>query len=495
MITIRNKYEYDCEVLIVGGGPAGSGLAFHLAKVGVSVIVVESATFPRDKVCGDGVSPIALAELHAMGITKTESFKKANEIKRVGLFLNEEQVVVDLSKPDHLPLHARIIPRLELDSWIYEAARAAGARFLQATRFCKYEIKPGVVTTWVKQKEGIRAITSKLMVGADGSNSAVARQMHGAKSHEHFQLLGLRAYFENVNGPQDRVDIYFAEESFPGIYWMFPKGRSGANIGMAMVSATLPQSPKHVRELLQQHLENNKHIQERIGKGRLNGKILGWPIHFFNASLPVSGHRILLTGDAAGLINPLSGDGIQYALLSARWAAHTIVDALKGDDLSAEALLTYRKKMDQELAYDFAFSNFLVQFSRNKSLSKVWMQIIRILIERAKTDREYADTIAGIFEGTYPSFKALTPAFIQKSLWQGGATGLQAVIEMAANPMGAVDKGRSLFQAALSVLGQVKAHPAEQRQWVADVIKNGVAVADHTLKHIVRAAADIKKGA
>ena len=89
-------------------------------------------------------------------------------------------------------------------------------------------------------------IKTKIIVGADGSNSTVARLMHGAKHSDEFQLLGLRAYYENINGPKDRVDIYFTGESFPGIYWLFPKGEDGANIGMAMVSATLPYKPSQV---------------------------------------------------------------------------------------------------------------------------------------------------------------------------------------------------------------------------------------------------------
>ncbi|MEP6846105.1 MAG: FAD-dependent monooxygenase, partial [Panacibacter sp.] len=119
MIKIKPVYKYDCDVLIAGGGPAGSALAYHLAKKGLKIIVAEAECFPRDKVCGDGVSPIALAELDAMGIKNWEGFAGANEISKVGLFIKEDKVFINLSKPEHLPFHARIIPRIELDNWIY----------------------------------------------------------------------------------------------------------------------------------------------------------------------------------------------------------------------------------------------------------------------------------------------------------------------------------------------------------------------------------------
>ncbi len=128
MISIQPIHKYDCDVLIAGGGPGGSSLAFYLAGKGIKTIVVESQKFPRDKICGDGVSPIALAELQRLGITGSEEFSRLNEINKVGLFIEGQKVMIDLSKPDHLPFHARIVPRLQLDNWIYEAAKKR-ARF------------------------------------------------------------------------------------------------------------------------------------------------------------------------------------------------------------------------------------------------------------------------------------------------------------------------------------------------------------------------------
>ena len=142
MVTIKPIQKYDCDVLIAGGGPAGSGLAFHLAGKGFKVIVVEAEKFPRDKVCGDGVSPIALSELHAMGITGMEKFARANEISKVGLFIKNDKVFIDLSKPSHLPFHARIIPRIELDQMIYEAAISVGATYIESIRVVSYSISP-----------------------------------------------------------------------------------------------------------------------------------------------------------------------------------------------------------------------------------------------------------------------------------------------------------------------------------------------------------------
>lgn len=484
MISIKPIIKYDCDVLIAGGGPAGSGLAFHLATKGYKVIVVEAEKFPRDKVCGDGVSPIALAELHAMGITGTEKFALANEINKVGLFLKNDKVFINLSKPEHLPFHARIIPRIELDNWIFEAAKKAGAVYMESTRVIGYTITHNAAIVELKQGQKKLSLKAKILAGADGSSSTLARQMNGAKPNDEFQLLGLRAYYENVNGPTDRVDIYFTGESFPGIFWMFPKGPNGANIGMAMVSKTLPQKPSHVKEMLINHINNNADIAERIGNGKMDGKIEGWPITFFNAQSSITANRLILVGDAAGLINPLSGDGIQYALLSARWASETLETCLQKNDFSSEAIYAYRKKVDKELGYDFALSNLLVQFPRNKTFTPVWMLILTVMISRAKQDKEYADIIAGIFEGTYPSYKALAPSFILKSLLQGGKDIGKTLKDFMADPASMMNSGLNITNTALYMMEAIKDNPQENGRWVLNTISKTAAVAGHVFQQV-----------
>lgn len=484
MLVLKQKINYDCDVLIVGGGPSGSALAFHLAKVGAKVIVVEAEKFPRDKVCGDGVSPIALSELDKMGITKTKNFARANEIKKVGLFLKNDQVFINLSKPEHLKYHARIIPRIELDNMIFEAAKKAGASYIEKARVLKYSISSTAALVTLKTPSGTSTLKTKLVVGADGSRSIISRQLRGTKPSEDYQLLGLRAYYNNVNGPTDRVDIYFSEEGFPGIFWMFPKGKSDANIGMAMISKTFPKKPDHIKNLLLNHIANHPEIQKRIGKGSLEAKMEGWPITFFNTSQKLCSDRVLLVGEAAGLINPLSGDGIQYALLSSSWAAQTIENCLEVDDFSESNLNSYVRKVHKEVGYDFALSNLLVQFPKNKTLTKIWMQILTILISRAKKDKAYADIIAGIFEGTYPSYKALTIPFILKSIKQGGVEVGNALLESLKSPDEILEDSADVLNSLFKIVEEIKEDPVQQLKWAGTTLSKTAAVAGHLVKRV-----------
>lgn len=485
MITISPIHKYECDVLIAGGGPSGSALAFYLAKQHIKVIVIEAKKFPRDKICGDAVSAVALSELHRMGITGLEAFSKVNEINDVALFIEEEKITVDLVRSENLPFQGRVIPRLQLDNWIYEAAKKAGAKFLEEARLTDYTVTENSVSAEIKSGSSTTNLKAKILVGADGSNSTVARKLNGNKPSGKYQLLGLRTYYENVNGPADRCDIFFTGDNFPGLFWLFPTGPHTANIGSAMIASTLPPNQTHVTTLLHNQLKKNKSFVDRIGKGKMKGKVHGWPLTFQDPKCKIIGDRVLLTGDAAGLINPLSGDGIQYALLSARWASECINESVEQNEFSVNALRSYKRKLDEEMAYDLAVSNLLIQVTRNRTFTTFWMEILKIVFERAKHDREYAAVIGGIFDGSLPSYKALHPGFILKSVLQGGMHfGSNTLDGILQGPGHWLKKGKDTQLFAKKVFNVIKENPADQVRWLAGVARKGVEVGGHIIKDI-----------
>ncbi len=485
MITIQPIHKFDCDVLITGGGPSGSALAYYLAKAGIKVIVVESQKFPRDKICGDAVSAVALSELDKMGITNLEEFSKANQINDVALFIEQEKITVDLTRSEELPFQGRVIPRLKLDNWIYEAALKAGAIFLEDTRLINYSIYEDYVSIEIKCGVNNRVLKSKLIAGADGSNSTVARKLNGNKPSEAYQLLGLRAYYEDVNGPTDRCDIFFTGDNFPGLFWLFPTGPGTANVGSAMIARTIPPNQTHVKTLLNNQTRNNNNLAERIGKGKIRGKIHGWPLTFQDPKAAIVGDHVLLVGDAAGLINPLSGDGIQYALLSARWAAECLAECVAKNDYSLASLQSYKKKLDKEMAYDMALSQLLIQVTRNRTFTPIWMEILKIIFERAKDDKEYAKIIGGIFDGSLPSYKALNPTFILKSFLQGTMHfGLNTASGILQGPAHWIKKGKDTKRFANSILKSISEQPGDHAKWLAGVAAKGLKVGGHVIKDI-----------
>jgi flavin-dependent dehydrogenase len=283
----------------------------------------------------------------------------------------------------------------------------------------------------------------------------------------------------------DRCDIFFTGDNFPGLFWLFPTGPDTANVGSAMIASTLPPNQTHVKTLLANQIENNKNFAERIGQGKIKGKVYGWPLTFQNPKDKIISNRLLLIGDAAGLINPLSGDGIQYALLSARWAAECLFECAAKNDFSVAALNSYKKTLDKEMAYDMALSNLLIQVTRNRTFTPIWMEILLILFERAKTDKQYASIIGGIFDGTLPSYKALNPNFILKSILQGG-------IHFASNAASGIlqgpeywnKKGKDTSYLAKNIIRSIRQNPSDQLKWLAGVAHKGLKVGGHVIREI-----------
>ncbi|MEO6037031.1 MAG: FAD-dependent monooxygenase, partial [Saprospiraceae bacterium] len=437
--------------------------------------------------CGDVISPVALTELQQIGVTGSPEFAATNEISKAGLYFTGQKIAeIELPKGDDMPFYTRVIPRLEIDHWIYEAARKAGAVFLENAQLTHYTRYAHCVSATIKQGGESKRLKAKMIVGADGSSSTVARIFNGSKPADTDRLLALRAYYEDINGPADSCDIHFTGDNFPGIYWIFPTGPTTANVGLGMVAKTLPDQQSHIQALLTNQIRQNKPLAERIGKGRIKGKIQGWPLTMYRPEKAITGDRLLLIGDAAGLINSLSGDGIQYALLSGRWAAECLAECVDKNDFSAAALLRYKTKVDQELGYDFALSNLLVQIARNRTLNPAWMRILLVLMERARVDPGYATILGGIFGGTHPSYKALQPDFILKTILQGG---IHVGMRTASGVFGGPDQwkqiGKGAGQLAQGIVRNIREQPVDYAGWAGEVARQGWKVSGHILKDLL----------
>ena len=150
----------------------------------------------------------------------------------------------------------------------------------------------------------------------------------------------------------------------------------------------------------------------------MDGRVLGCPLTTYNPRLPLAGDRVMLVGDAAGLINPLNGEGIQYALHSGRWAADVASDCLSSGRLDAASLHRYQQRVQHSLGHDMALSRLVVQLIRNRALNPVWLRALRIIAARAAMDPDYAYRIGCVVTGLVPATRTLGLSLAAKTAGQ-----------------------------------------------------------------------------
>jgi len=478
MFQVQTKSAVDADVAIVGAGPAGAATACHFARAGFRVVLFDQRRFPRDKVCGDFVGPAALAELDRLGLFST--FANATKIRNGALYVNGHRVV---GRPfphiGSLREYGLCIPRTLLDETIVGEAVASGAHLIEEARVTGYETDTTGVTVFYQHADADKTLRTRLLIGADGSSSLISRILRGAKPPRRDRIVAVRAYFEGVEGRADQADLYVNSSSFPGYYWLFPTGPDTANVGVGMPleACTGTNKQPQLGQLLTQLIESDPAIHCRLARAKMSGRIVGWPLATFNPRLPIIANRVALVGDAAGLINPLSGEGIQYALRSARWSSESLLDPLSRDNLSALGLGPYAKRVQAEMRYDMALSRLIIDVVQNRALNPLWLSALRVIAQRGASDSGYYDIAAGIFAGIVPARELLTLPFFWRTAKSAAMTLGTAAIEALRGPGRVRGSSPTITNTIASMFKDSVGHPIATLEWSADCVSSAFELA------------------
>ncbi len=311
------------DTIVVGAGPAGSVTAYRLATAGLSVLLLDRARFPRDKPCGGGLTLRAVRQLPIDPAPVVE-----DEISTFELGLDYGR---HIERRGRGPL-VLMTQRRRLDHFLAERAAEAGAEFRDAVRVTAVETDEAGATVSVN---GTRA-SAPVVIGADGANGVTARALGLARTHTYGVALEGNVHFPDIEEARCRGRAIVQLGSVPGGYtWIFPKG-DHANVGAGGWGHAGPQLRAHLSRLCREYGVPEDRVHDLRGhRLPMRGA----------AESPVAG-RGLLVGDAAGLIDPLSGDGMYEAFVSARLAAEAVLDLLAG---RASDLGPYALRIDREL--------------------------------------------------------------------------------------------------------------------------------------------------
>jgi geranylgeranyl reductase family protein len=311
--------SYD--VIVVGAGPAGSTSAYFLAREGFSVLLLDRARFPRDKPCGGGVTARAAALLPFSIEPVVEDVVDRLEI---GLSYTRR-----FERQSEKPL-IYMTRRVALDALLVEKAREAGAVFREATKVTEVELRADDVIVKTKDWTGV----GRVVIGADGTNGVTARALGCAGARMHLVALEADLSYDAVDRDRYRGRAVLELGAVPGGYgWIFPKG-DHVNVGVGGWEAEGPRLRSHLAGLVDGH---------GLQGGSLEN-VRGYRLPLRAAGDPLTNGRGLVVGDAAGLVDPLTGDGMYEAFLSARLASRTVTDFLRGrtDGLAPYAEATLR---------------------------------------------------------------------------------------------------------------------------------------------------------
>jgi geranylgeranyl reductase family protein len=305
------------DVLVVGGGPAGSATAHHLAKAGAKVLLADKATFPRDKPCGGGLTTRAFVRCPVDPTPVVEATVDVVELRfRYG---------------DSVQRHARapvihMTQRSRLDAFLLDAARAEGV-----------EVREGATVTF---GDGVRvggeAIAADVVVGADGANGVTARAFGLGDAIVHGVALEGNVGYGRASHERYRRRVVIEFADIPGGYgWVFPKG-DHVNVGVGAWQTEGPRLRDHLARVCKAH---GLQLEELTS-------VRGHRLPLRRPASRMVGERALLVGDAAGLIDPASGDGMYECFVSASLAAEAVVDLLAG---RVATLAAYSVAVDQAL--------------------------------------------------------------------------------------------------------------------------------------------------
>jgi geranylgeranyl reductase family protein len=324
------------DVLVIGAGPGGSTTAYHLARAGLDVMLVERASFPREKVCGDGLTPRAVVALERMGIDLADpGFERHH-----GLRIYSRRVTLELPWPAirSFPGHGFTMTRGAFDELLARRAEKAGATLLERTEAVSPLVDGGWVNgALVRDAEGPSSdpaeVRARFVVASDGASSRFAGQAGVRREPKRPLGIAARGYYRTPRHPgpwlEVWMDLWEDDVLMPGYGWLFPLSDGSVNVGAGLLNTF-----KNFKDVSAQRVYDAfvRMLPERFGvtDATAEGRPLSGPLPMGFSRTPAAVPGMLVVGDAAGVVNPFNGEGIAYAMESAELAAELLREAIVG---------------------------------------------------------------------------------------------------------------------------------------------------------------------
>jgi menaquinone-9 beta-reductase len=342
-------------ICIIGAGPAGATTALYLAKMGIPHVVVDAATFPRDKVCGDGLDAKVTRVLNDLNpawmdelMATADTYSQAWGARMIAPNGRTADFFFPQDKANPLPLYT-VARRADFDHWLVRHFNVQYTDFQQDTKVERMERLPnGQWQIEARRGDGTPVtIEASLLIGADGDHSTVLRHLGQRGIDRRYYAAAQRQYWQGIEGfhGDGLIEFYFPPTLPWAYFWMFPLPNGAANTGLVMLSEPMARRKVNLRDELRRILYEDPVIAPRLAGATPLEKPIGWGLPMSSRQRPAAGDGYLLVGDAASLISPITGEGIGTSMFSGCVAAYFAQKAVQSGRFDASVFEGYQREV------------------------------------------------------------------------------------------------------------------------------------------------------
>lgn len=409
---IKPDEQKECFPIIIGAGPAGIAAALRLSQLGIKHILIDKDNFPRDKICGDALSGKVLNALKRNFPSITDN---AEALLTKGIsFIAPNGIRTDIpfrrkNDPKTEPT-GYISKRIDFDYLLFKHLDSTFTQFIKA-EVADVIIDDDHVSVFDKDKNAIAA--GSIIISAEGARSLLAKKYTQFLKEPNHYCAGLRQYYSGVSGlhPENYIELHFIDALQPGYFWIFPLPNGEANVGLGMLTSAVSKKKIKLTQVFEQIIKGHPEISERFKNAKPLESIKGWALPLGSKKRQICNKRLLLTGDAASLIDPFTGEGIANAIISGIKAAEWSQRAQLADNYNKNFLIGYENELFSKIWPELRMSRGLQKVSHFKPLFN-W------IVGRANSHVYFKNTLIDMFNQTDLRKKIFNPVFYFRLLFK-----------------------------------------------------------------------------